>query len=144
MRTLPEFALAFSVGNGLLLNRLNVPPNVLIRETLPTLQLLRQADLLIFQGGGNIAKEAIMANTRLLTCPAVGDQPGLSARLAYHGMSPRLSLARVRASTLRQLILATLADGEMERRVRNMGELFRAANDDTGPLNEAVRRLTAA
>ena len=82
-----------------------------------------------------------MLGTQLLTFPAAADQPGLSARLAYHGLAYRLPLCNARAANIRELILATLANKTMRQRVKEMGRLLVERNMDDRALRNAVCRL---
>ncbi|MGJ0191434.1 glycosyltransferase [Pantoea sp. RRHST58] len=52
---------------------------------------LAQADLAITHGGLNTVLDAVAQSTPLLVIPLAFDQPGIAARLAYHGLGSRAS-----------------------------------------------------
>ncbi|WP_110687723.1 glycosyltransferase [Salinicola aestuarinus] len=52
---------------------------------------LAQADAVITHGGLNTVVDAIVADTPILVIPLAFDQPGVAARVAYHGVGETLS-----------------------------------------------------
>ncbi|WP_110669151.1 glycosyltransferase [Salinicola halophilus] len=69
---------------------------------------LAQADAVVTHGGLNTVIDAIAADTPILVIPLAFDQPGVAARVAYHGIGERLS----RFASHRRIArtLATLLD----------------------------------
>ncbi len=53
--------------------------------------LLRQAQAVITHGGLNTVLDAIAGGTPILTVPLAFDQPGVAARVVYHGLGRRAS-----------------------------------------------------
>ncbi|MGK3142218.1 glycosyltransferase [Pantoea sp. C2G6] len=64
---------------------------------------LAQADLAITHGGMNTVLDAINHLTPLLTIPLAFDQPGVAARVIYHGVGRRASRFTTSHSMARQL-----------------------------------------
>ena len=53
--------------------------------------VLRQAQAVITHGGLNTVMDAIASGTPMLTMPLAFDQPGVAARVVYHGLGRRAS-----------------------------------------------------
>ncbi|WP_312239907.1 glycosyltransferase [Pantoea sp.] len=54
-------------------------------------QMLRQAQVVITHGGLNTVMDAIVNRTPVLAVPIAFDQPGVAARVTYHGLGRRVS-----------------------------------------------------
>jgi len=142
MKTMTEFDLVLAVGKGM--DPIdNIPSNVYIAESVPALQLLRKAELVICQGGCNIVKEAILAGIRILTFPSAADQPGSSSRLLFHKLGLRCPMEKATAKIIRQLILQTLQDSEMLQRVERTSTLFRQYQDCDDTFLNALHEITS-
>jgi len=126
MKELPDYVLICSARLGCSPSDLRIPRNVRIYESIPTLQAIQRAKLLITQGGGNIAKEAILGGVKMLTFPDNADQPGFSARLLYHGLSLRCQLSHATSRKIRSLILRSFADDSMDERLALHAQELRA------------------
>ncbi len=48
--------------------------------------VMRQAAVIVNHGGANSTKEAIAAGCPIVTLPMRADQPGIAARVAFHGL----------------------------------------------------------
>jgi zeaxanthin glucosyltransferase len=78
-----------------------IPENVKLFAFAPSIAILRQSSVLIAQAGDNVVKEAIWNDVPLLMLPLRADQPGVAARVVFHGLGlshrklpswPRLSV----------------------------------------------------
>ena len=63
-----------------------VPDNVQVFALAPSIEILRQASLVMTQAGANVVKEAIWHDVPLLLLPLRADQPGVAARVLFHGL----------------------------------------------------------
>jgi zeaxanthin glucosyltransferase len=61
-------------------------PRLMLRDWVPRGSWLAGADVVITHGGANSVKEAILAKRPLLVLPRSADQPGIAARVSYHGI----------------------------------------------------------
>jgi len=82
---------------------------------------LAQADLAITHGGMNTVLDAVNHLTPLLTIPLAFDQPGVAARVVWHGIGRRASRFTTSHSMARQLqtLLADESYGHQMKTLRN-------------------------
>jgi MGT family glycosyltransferase len=116
-----------------------IPPNVKVYEHIPVLKFLERASLLITQGGANIAKEAILCGVPMLVFPGHGDQPGMSARIVFHGIGKRSDAERTTAQEIAALIREVLHDDGMRKAAARMREHLQF--DETLLIAERLREL---
>ena len=141
MEGLPEYQAVIAVGPSPLFRDARLPENVTICSAIPTLALMKKAALLITQGGGNTVKEGILNSVSLLTIPDAADQPGLSARLEYHGLSASIAMHKVKSDRLRYLILDSIGNNERRRRIENMRTAMIEYQKNDDPLRIALKSL---
>ena len=91
MNHLPDAQLVLSAGSPALAARLaedaqRLGPRVRIAPWVDLRAELAGAAVAILHGGANSAKEAIMARCPIVPLPARADQPGIAARIVFHGL----------------------------------------------------------
>jgi zeaxanthin glucosyltransferase len=141
MRGLPDCAIVVAIGKGIDIPRTQIPANVLLVDNIPALAVIKRAELVITQAGGNSAKESIMLGTPLLVFPDAADQPGFSARLAFHGLALRYPLRNARARQICRLIARSLRDHDMHGRVVRMGTIFNKYDADAVRFASLVKLI---
>ncbi|MDZ5605345.1 glycosyltransferase [Pseudomonas sp. RP23018S] len=85
----------------------------IVTDFAPQQWAVRVAHVVISHGGLNTVLDAVAAHTPLLVLPIAFDQPGVGARVAYHGLGevlPRWAGARRIAASLGRLLAAPLAE----------------------------------
>ena len=87
---------------------------------------LSQADLVITHGGMNTVLDAINHLTPLLAIPLAFDQPGVAARIVYHGVGRRASRFTTSHALARQL-QALLSDESYRQKMMAMRDAVREA-----------------
>ena len=103
-----------------------------VTDFAPQQWALEQADVVVTHGGLNTVMDAIAARTPMLVMPIAFDQPGVAARVAYHGLGRHLSRrarpARI-TQALRQLLEGAYpAFDRLGQEVRQAGGTLRAAD----------------
>lgn len=140
----PKVRFVLSVGPGMPPEFFaTLPPNAKAFDKISTIAILQRAALLISQGGGNLAKEAILLGVRHLVFPDAADQPGISARLKFHGIARGTPLKRATSHVLAGLITDALNDRTQLENTIRMRDKFLAYEKDSLPLNLAIRSLSA-
>ncbi|MDU7869593.1 MAG: glycosyltransferase, partial [Pantoea sp.] len=91
---------------------------------------LAQADLAITHGGMNTVLDAINHLTPLLAIPLAFDQPGVAARIVYHGVGRRASRFTTSHALARQL-QALLADDRYRQQMLRMRNAVAEAGGST-------------
>jgi zeaxanthin glucosyltransferase len=83
---LSRYQLVLSVGNNVSLDALGpIPSNAIVVRTAPQMELLKHAALCITHAGLNTTLEALAQGVPMVAIPIGYDQPGVAARIAYHG-----------------------------------------------------------
>lgn len=84
---LPDLQVVFSTGRNVDADALGpIPSNTLVVPSAPQLELLERAALCITHAGLNTTQEALAAGVPLVAIPVGYDQPGVAARILYHGV----------------------------------------------------------
>jgi zeaxanthin glucosyltransferase len=126
LRAEPSWRAVIATGDSASRERLadeaqTLADRVVLREWLPRGAGLAGADVAITHGGANSVKEAILAGRPLLVLPRGVDQPGVAARVAYHGLG---LVARGTARAVHAQLVRLLNEPEFGVRVRAMQDCF--------------------
>jgi zeaxanthin glucosyltransferase len=101
----PETQLVLSVGKNIKPDDLRpVPSNAIIVSAAPQIELLKRAALCITHAGLNTALEALAQGVPMVAIPIGFDQPGVAARVAYHGVGEFVEIGDLTAERLSELI----------------------------------------
>jgi MGT family glycosyltransferase len=101
----PQTQVVLSVGKNIDPDDLRpIPSNVIIVNTAPQIELLKRAALCITHAGLNTALEALAQGVPIVAIPIGFDQPGVAARIAYHGVGEFVEIGDLTAERLSQLI----------------------------------------
>jgi MGT family glycosyltransferase len=122
----PRRQLVLAVGSNFKVEEFRpAPPNVLVVNTAPQLEILKRASVMLSHGGFNSVKEAIYFGVPMVLFPLIRDHPAIAARVAYHGLGLRGRFRRASAATFRALIDEVDGSGAFKERVGAMGRRFR-------------------
>jgi MGT family glycosyltransferase len=101
----PETQLVLSVGKNIKPDDLRpIPSNAIIVSTAPQIELLKRAAICITHAGLNTALEALAQGVPMVAIPIGFDQPGVAARVAYHGVGEFVEIEDLTAERLSELI----------------------------------------
>lgn len=81
-----------------------VPPNVLLLNYAPQLQILERAKVVITHGGLNTIKEALVFGVPMVVFPSFGDQAMNAGRIVRHGLGVWGDLLKVTVEQARSFI----------------------------------------
>ncbi|HWF22508.1 MAG TPA: glycosyltransferase [Acidimicrobiales bacterium] len=116
-----------------------VPPNVLVRESVPQLELLSHLDAVVCHGGNNTVCESLLHGLPLVLAPIRDDQPIVAEQVVESGAGLRVRFGRVKAPELRAVLTAVLSEPRYREASGRVQESFRVA----GGAETAARRLAA-
>jgi len=106
---LPGTQVVLSVGKNIDLEELGpIPSNVIVVRSAPQIELLKRATLCITHAGLNTALESLGQGVPMVAIPIGYDQPGVAARIAYHGVGEFIEVDEVSPEGLRRLILTIM------------------------------------
>jgi zeaxanthin glucosyltransferase len=101
----PEMQMVLSVGKNFNPRDLGpIPSNTIVVRTAPQIDLLKRAALCITHAGLNTALEALAQGVPMVAIPVGYDQPGVAARIAYHGVGEFIEIGNLTPRRLTHLI----------------------------------------
>ncbi|MFF4840156.1 macrolide-inactivating glycosyltransferase [Streptomyces collinus] len=118
---LPGWHLVLQVGRHVDPAELgDVPEGVEVRDWVPQLAVLRQADLFVTHAGAGGSQEGLATATPMIAVPQAADQFGNAAVLESLGVARRLDTEEATADRLREAALALVDDPEVARRLKEI------------------------
>jgi len=100
-----EMQVVLSVGKNVNPGDLgSIPSNTIVVPMAPQIDLLKRAALCITHAGLNTALEALAEGVPIVAIPIGYDQPGVAARIAYHGVGEFVEVSNLTARHLSELI----------------------------------------
>jgi zeaxanthin glucosyltransferase len=108
---LPEVQFVFPIGRNIDPEMLGpIPSNVIVVAAAPQIELLKRAALCITHAGLNTALESLSQGVPMVAIPIGYDQPGVAARIAYHGVGKFVEVDELNVDGLLDLIQDVLAN----------------------------------
>ena len=106
-----EMQVVLSVGRNVSPDDLGpIPSNTIVVRVAPQIELLKRAALCITHAGLNTALEALAQGVPMVAIPIGYDQPGVAARIAYHGVGEFVEIGNLTAQHLSELIAKVTAN----------------------------------
>src|ERR1700756_4926380 len=115
----PEMQVVLSVGKNFSPGDLGpIPSNTMVVRMAPQIELLKRAALCITHAGLNTALEALAQGVPMVAIPIGYDQPGVAARIAYHGVGEFVEIGNLTARHLSELIVKVTANPSYRDKAR--------------------------
>jgi zeaxanthin glucosyltransferase len=112
---LSDVQVVLSIGANIDAGRLEpIPANTIIVRRAPQIELLKRAALCITHAGLNTTLESLAQGVPMVAIPIAYDQPGISARIAHHGVGEFVDLDSLSVTSLLQLIRKALTNHGVE------------------------------
>lgn len=111
-----------------------LPENVLVAPSVPQLEILERADLMITHAGMNSTLESLAAGVPMVAIPIAHDQHGVAARIEWTGTGARISASECEPARLRQAISQVFADASYRESARRFQQIIAALD---GPARAA-------
>jgi MGT family glycosyltransferase len=123
-----DYQVILSAGNKTDISSLPQPPkNFVVRNYVPQLEVLKQADVFICHGGLNSVSEAFYYGVPVIAIPLANDQPAVAKRLTELGAGLGLKMEDITPELLHQTVHTVLSDQSYKHRSMEIGESFRQA-----------------
>ncbi|MFF7261831.1 glycosyltransferase [Streptomyces sp. NPDC008159] len=120
---LPGWHLVLQVGRHVDPAELGeIPANVEVRDWVPQLAVLEQADAFITHAGAGGSQEGLATATPMVAVPQAVDQFGNADMLQSLGVARHLPMEEATAATLREAVLALVDDPDVARRLKEVRE----------------------
>ena len=141
MASLPSTQLVLSIGNNVNANVLSpVPAGAIIVRKAPQIALLKRAALCITHAGINTVLESLAQGVPMVALPITYDQPGIAARIAYHGVGEFIAFENLTANRLLESIRKVLDDSKYGNKARYLQQIIA----DTQGLDAAASIIEQA
>jgi zeaxanthin glucosyltransferase len=122
---LSEFQLVLSMGHSIHPGELpSGPPDAIIVRAAPQLELLKGAALCITHAGLNATLESLAQGVPMVALPIGYDQPGVAARIKYHGVGESLQVETLTGQELLSAIRNVLNNPSYRERARYFQEVI--------------------
>jgi MGT family glycosyltransferase len=119
------------------------PANVLVREYVPQMDVLRCASLFVTHGGINSAHEAMLCGVPMIVLPKAADHFVVAERVAAVGAGLVLHRGEASSARLVELSERVLADPAYRERSAAMGQSLREAGGAARAADEIQRHARA-
>ncbi len=127
------YTVVVAIGSRLSIESLGpIPENIIVRNLVPPIEILRRSALFITHSGMNSIHEALTLNVPMLLVPQQAEQAITAARVVALGAG--LLLQEMTAESLRRSAEAVLNDPGFQQRATRLGESLRRAG---GPQRAA-------
>ena len=121
----PEAQVVLSVGKNIKQEDLGpIPSNVIVVSRAPQIELLKHAALCITHAGANTTLEALAHGVPMVAIPIGFDQPGMAARISYHGAGEFVEVGNLTVERLSALIHEVRTDSAYSDRARYFQEVI--------------------
>jgi zeaxanthin glucosyltransferase len=125
VRHLSGVQVVLSVGRNIDLNDLGpIPSNTLVVRSAPQIELLKRATVCITHAGLNTTLEALAQGVPMVAIPIGYDQPGVAARIAYHGVGEVLQLQELTVGRLSELIQRVRSNQSYHDKARQLQKVI--------------------
>jgi MGT family glycosyltransferase len=116
---LSDIQVVLSVGANVNLDDLGtIPANVIVVRKAPQLELLKRAALCVTHAGLNTTLESLGQGVPMVAIPIAYDQPGVAARVAYHGVGEFLEIEDLAVQRVQLLIQEVLENPGYREKAR--------------------------
>ena len=122
---LPRTQLVLSIGHNISLDDLGrIPPNAIIVPTAPQIKLLSGAALCITHAGVNTVLESLALGVPMVAIPVGFDQPGVAARVKYHGVGESVPVESLTITGLSEAVRMVLKNPGYRAKARYFQEVI--------------------
>jgi zeaxanthin glucosyltransferase len=138
---LPGRQLVLSIGSNIQMDDLGpIPANAIVVPKAPQIELLKRAELCITHAGINTTLESLASGVPMVAIPVGFDQPGIAARIVYHGVGKSLPVASINNEDLSGAIQQVLGHPDY----RDTARRFQRTIAQTQGLDRAADVLERA
>ena len=141
---LPAVQVVLSIGMNVELDSLEpIPANTVVVRRAPQIELLKRAALCITHAGLNTTLEALAQGVPMVALPIAYDQPGVAARIQYHGAGESLEVETLTGPELLGAIRKVLNNPGYRERARYFQDVIaktRGLEVAADRIEQAVQR----
>jgi MGT family glycosyltransferase len=105
-----------------------VPPNVMVVNYAPQIEVLKRSALCITHAGLNTVLESLSSGVPMIALPITNDQPGVAARIANKNVGVVISPEQASPANFAAAIKQVLGDSTVRNNVRRMQKAIRSTD----------------
>ncbi|MEE1797732.1 MULTISPECIES: macrolide-inactivating glycosyltransferase [unclassified Streptomyces] len=140
----PGWHVVLQIGKNVEVSELGeIPANIEVRDWVPQLSVLRQADAFITHAGAGGSQEGMATATPMVAVPQAVDQFGNADIMVGLGVARRIDTAEATPEALREAVLALTSDPEVARRLTGI-QAGMAAEGGTRQAADLIEAALAA
>lgn len=133
-----DYYICISIGNKCEVSQLgDIPPNFLVKNFLPQLEILKRADVFITHAGFNSVNEALYFGVPMLALPQVNDQHMVAKRLVSMQLGMTESIKELSVEILRLKTQTLLMESNIKNNCMQISKEMR----DLSNLEQTVWKL---
>jgi zeaxanthin glucosyltransferase len=139
--------LVLSVGTNIQMDDIGpIPASAIVVPKAPQIELLKRAELCITHAGINTTLESLALGVPMVAIPVGFDQPGIAARIVYHGVGKSVSVASLNKENLSGAIQEVLGNPSYRDTARRFQRTIAQTNglDRAADLLERAFQLVAS
>ena len=129
-----KVTVVLSVGNFDISRLKHISENFVIRNRVPQIAVLKQADLFITHGGMNSVSEAMVHGVPMVVIPFVSDQPVNARQVKKLGLGKVLDYKTITANALRDAAFAVMEDRQIQENLRKIQDEIANAPGNRGAV----------
>jgi MGT family glycosyltransferase len=108
---IPGRQLVLSIGSNIQMDDIGpIPASTIVVPKAPQIELLKRAELCITHAGINTTLESLALGVPMVAIPVGFDQPGIAARIVYHGVGKSVPVASMNKEDLSGAIQEVLGN----------------------------------
>ncbi|MCW3035879.1 MAG: glycosyl transferase [Actinobacteria bacterium] len=104
-----------------------VPPHIVVRPSVPQLELLARCSAVVTHGGVNTVNECLALGVPMVLAPIRDDQPIVAGRVAAVGAGIQVRFGRVQSAEMAVALRSVLGDPAYRAAARRIGDSFTLA-----------------
>jgi zeaxanthin glucosyltransferase len=138
---IPGRQLVLSIGSNIQMVDIGaIPASAVVVSKAPQIELLKRAELCITHAGINTTLESLALGVPMVAIPVGFDQPGIAARIVYHGVGKSVPVGSMNKEDLSGAIREVLGDPSYRKTARR----FQRTIAQTQGLDQAADVLERA
>ncbi|MEA2588344.1 MAG: hypothetical protein QOH66_1271 [Actinomycetota bacterium] len=118
-----------------------VPPHVLVRPSVPQLELLARCSAVVTHGGVNTVNECLALGVPMVLAPIRDDQPIVAGRVAAVGAGIQVRFGRVQSAEMAVALRSVLGDPAYRAAARRIGDSFALAGGASAAADHLEKLL---
>ena len=116
----------------------NTPENIHVFQSVPQIDVLKQADVFMTHGGMNSISEALVQGVPMVVIPFMADQPVNARRVEELGLGRKLDYRSIDKKALKHTVLSVLSDNCIKNNISKMQSLMKEAPGNKGAADMIV------